>query len=137
MDLIGIAPQLNLYDENWAIYTYHPNSPPPKFVTTAPERCGSAIDSLICSGCIISGATIRHSLLGDRVRVESGSTIEDSILFPQISVGRNVHIRRAVIDKRITIPDGLKIGFDPTLDRSRGFRVTESGLTVIPKTIGM
>ncbi|MCL2346841.1 MAG: glucose-1-phosphate adenylyltransferase [Planctomycetaceae bacterium] len=133
MDLVGVDPQLNLYDEVWPIYTYHPNCPPPKFVFAEENRTGHAVDSIVCPGTIISGGEVKRSVIGARVRVNSYATVEDSIIFHRVNIGRNAKIRRAIIDKGVSIPADMEIGFDPQLDRSRGFTITENGITVIAK----
>ncbi|MDR1382252.1 MAG: glucose-1-phosphate adenylyltransferase [Planctomycetaceae bacterium] len=133
MDLVGVDPLLNLYDENWPISTYHPNYPPAKFVFNEEHRTGHAIDSIVCPGTIFSGGEARHSIIGNLVRVNSYASIEDSIIFSRVNIGRNVKIRRAIIDKGVSIPSGMEIGFDHDLDRSRGFTITENGVTVIAK----
>ena len=137
MDLTQVDPLLNLYDEDWPIYTLHPNCPPPKFVFSeagdGTVRRGVALDSIVCSGSIISGGQVYRSILGRSVRVNSYALIEDSILFSRVNVGRHVKIRRAIIDKEVDIPEGTTIGYDQELDRSRGFTVTENGITVIAK----
>ncbi len=91
------------------------------------------MDSIICSGSIISGGSVRHSLIGHSVRVESFANIEDSILFSGSTIGRECHIRQAIIEKNVSVPDKWSIGFDQDLDRQRGFHVTQSGLTVVPR----
>ncbi|MDO5553315.1 MAG: glucose-1-phosphate adenylyltransferase [Planctomycetia bacterium] len=131
-DLIQIKPELNIYDRNWPIYTAHPHCPPPKFVFSEDERRGVAVESLVCSGSIISGGSVFRSILGHRVRVNSWSQVEDSILFADVAIGRNARIRRAIIDKGVVIPAGTQIGYDPDEDRRRGFHITESGLVVVP-----
>ena len=133
MDLVSIAPLLNLYDDRWPIFTYQPNDPPPKFILNESGRRGEAFDSLVASGAIVSGGSVRHSVLGRRVRVNSCSVVEDSILFSRVSVGRNARIRRAIIDKGVTLADGETVGFDPEKDRKKGWFVSDSGLTVVPK----
>jgi len=133
MDLVGVDPLLNLYDEEWPIYTYHPNFPPAKFVFNEENRTGHALDSIVCPGTIFSGGEARHSIIGNLVRINSYATIEDSIIFSRVNIGRNVKIRRAIIDKGVSIPSGMEIGFDHDLDRSRGFTITENGVTVIAK----
>ena len=140
MDLISVDPQLNLYDRRWPIRTYQTNSPPPKFVFAekgATARRGQALDSIVCQGTIISGGQIERSILGTNVRVNSYSQVEDSILFDGVNIGRHAKVRRAIIDKEVEIPSGIEIGYDHELDRSRGFTVTERGVTVIAKTHGM
>lgn len=140
MDLIAVAPELNLYDKSWNIRTYQPQEPPPKFVfaqTDGPNpRIGQAVDSLVCGGSIISGGTVRRSILGFNVRVNSWATVEDSILFDGVDIGRHAKIRRAIIDKRVHVPEGMEIGYDLEADRARGFTVTESGVVVIGKADG-
>jgi glucose-1-phosphate adenylyltransferase len=136
MDLIAVDPQLNLYDNAWPLRTYLPNIPPPKFVfaeegTTA--RRGQALDSIVCSGSILSGGQVERSILGANVRVHSYSQIEDSILFDGVDIGRSCQIRRAIIDKDVSIPPGTRIGIDHDEDRARGFTVSEGGITVIAK----
>ncbi len=136
MDLVSVDPQLNLYDELWPIRTYHPNYPPPKFVFADPERCGRALDSIVCLGCIVSGGLVQRSILGPRTRINSYAEVYDSILFGEVNVGRYARIRRAIIDKGVSIPPGMQIGFDLELDRKRGFTVTEQGVTVITQSDG-
>lgn len=136
MDLVSVDPQLNIYDENWPLRTYQPNVPPPKFVFAGEEdghRRGYAVDSLVCGGSIISGGEVEHSILGPSVRVNSFSSVQDSILFEGVTVGRHARIRRAIIDKGVEIPPDIEIGYDLEADRRRGFQVTQSGLVVIAK----
>lgn len=133
MDLVGVDPQLNLYDEEWPISTYHPNLPPPKFVFAEKDRTGHAIDSIVCPGTILSGGSVRGSVIGNRVRVNSYASVEDSIIFSNVDIGRNAKIRRAIIDKGVSIPGGMEIGFDQEADRARGFLITDNGITVIAK----
>jgi glucose-1-phosphate adenylyltransferase len=140
MDLVTVDPLLNMYDMDWPIRTYQPNYPPPKFVFAehGPDgRRGEALDSVVCNGCIISGGQVHRSILGPNVRVNSYAKVEDSILFEGVDVGRHARIRRAIIDKRVSIPPGGMIGFDPEQDRARGFTVTEKGVTVMAKTDGV
>jgi len=140
MDLIAVDPQLNLYDHRWPIRTFQPNLPPPKFVFAEhgdTARRGEALDSLVCQGTIISGGHVERSVLGPNVRINSYSHVEDSLIFDEVNVGRHAKIRRAIIDKEVEIPPGIEIGYDHELDRSRGFAVTETGLTVLAKTHGV
>jgi len=137
MDLISVDPQLNLYDRHWPIRTHQPNLPPPKFVFAEKgdtARRGQALDSIVCQGTIVSGGQVERSILGADVRINSYSQVEDSILFDGVQVGRHAKVRRAIIDKEVQIPAGIEIGYDHELDRSRGFTVTEKGVTVIAKT---
>ena len=140
MDLISVDPQLNMYDADWPIRTYQPNLPPPKFVFAeqgpSPRR-GQALDSIICQGCIVSGGQLQRSIVGSDSRINSYAQVEDSILFEGVDVGRYAKIRRAIIDKGVHIPAGFEIGYDRELDRTRGFTVTDRGVTVIAKTHGM
>ncbi|MCS7238949.1 MAG: glucose-1-phosphate adenylyltransferase [Thermoguttaceae bacterium] len=131
MDLVSVDPQLDLYDELWPIRTYHPNYPPPKFVFADPDRCGRALDSIVCLGCIISGGLVQRSILGPKTRINSYAEVTESILLGEVNVGRYARIRRAIIDKGVSIPPGMEIGFDPELDARRGFFVSPEGITVI------
>jgi glucose-1-phosphate adenylyltransferase len=135
MDLVAIHPDLNLYDRTWEIRTYHPNFPPPKFVFndygSQPPRVGTARDSIVGSGSIISGGSVVGSVLSSDVRVNSWAKVEDSILFESVNVGRHAKIRRAIIDKGVHIPEGMHIGYDADRDRDRGFTVSENGIVVI------
>lgn len=137
MDLVSVDPQLNLYDQSWPIRSYQPLLPPPKFVFAQENfenpRVGYALDSLVCSGSILSGGKAIRSIIGANVKINSWSTVEDSILFDNVTVGRRTRIRRAIIDKGVEIPAGITIGYDEEQDRARGFTVTESGIVAIGK----
>jgi glucose-1-phosphate adenylyltransferase len=136
MDLITVDPELNLYDKSWNIRTYQPQEPPPKFVfaqTSPPQRIGHALDSMICAGCIVSGGRVQRSVLSHNVRVNSWATVDDSILFDGVVVGRHAKIRRAIIDKRVHVPEGMTIGYDLDQDRARGFTVSEQGIVAVGK----
>ena len=137
MDLVAVDPELNLYDRSWPLRTYVPHAPPPKFVFAqtagANPRSGHALDSLVCSGSILSGGTVRRSILGYHVRVNSWAQVEESILFDGVEIGRNCKIRRAIIDKRVRVPEGTQIGYDHDQDRAAGYTVTDSGIVVIGK----
>ena len=141
MDLISVDPQLNMYDRHWPIRTYQPNLPPPKFVfaeegPTARRGAGPGQHRL--PGLASSpAARWSESILGPNSRINSYAQVEDSILFDGVNVGRHAKIRRAIIDKGVHIPAGIEIGYDRELDRSRGFTITEAGITVIAKTHGM
>jgi glucose-1-phosphate adenylyltransferase len=140
MDLIAVDPLLNLYDEIWPIRTFQPNLPPPKFVFGSRgegDRAGRAMDSIVCSGTIVSGGLIERCILGPLVRVNSYSHVEDSILFEGVDVGRHAQIRRAIIDKGVKVPPGMQIGYDLGLDRRRGLTVTDNGIVVIAKGDGL
>ncbi|MEO1614222.1 MAG: glucose-1-phosphate adenylyltransferase [Planctomycetota bacterium] len=134
MDLINVDPQLNLYDEHWPVRAFQPMLPPPKFVFGSEgvsTRRGSALDSLVCQGAILSGGNVTRSILGPGVRVNSYASVEESILFDGVDVGRRSRLRRVIIDKGVRIPPETHIGIDPMADAARGFTVTESGLVVI------
>ncbi len=136
MDLIEIDPLLNLYDSEWPIRTLQPSSPPPKFVFGSRgdgDRCGQAIDSIVCPGTIISGGKVVRSVLSPDVRVNSFAQVEDSILFQGVEIGRHAKVRRAIIDKGVTIPQGMEIGYNIELDRKRGFAISPNGVVVIAK----
>ena len=124
MDLIHVTPELNLYDKDWPIWTYQEQLPPAKFVFDDDGRRGMAVDSMVSGGCIISGSTVRRSLLFSNVRVHSFCTIEDSVILPDVVVNRHVRLQRVVIDKGCVLPEGFTAGFDPEEDRQR-FHVTE------------
>jgi glucose-1-phosphate adenylyltransferase len=133
IELTGVEPELNLYDDHWPVRTYQPNLPPAKFVFNSEGRRGEAHDSIVSSGAIISGGRVARSVLGPQARVNSYAEVEDSIIFSNVNIGRGAKIRRAVIDKGAEIPEGLHIGFDRAADEAHGFTVTESGVTVIAK----
>jgi glucose-1-phosphate adenylyltransferase len=134
MDLVKVDPIFNLYDETFPLHTYTPPRPPAKMVFGEGDRgrVGTAIDSLVCNGCIISGGRVERSILSPGVRINSYSLVEDSILFDRVEVGRYAKVRRAIIDKGVTIPPGMRIGYDLEKDSKR-FTVTDSGIVVIPQ----
>ncbi len=136
MELTKVNPDLNLYDTQWPIWTYQEQLPPAKFVFDDDDRRGMAVDSMVSGGCIISGAAIRRSLLFSNVRVNSFSEVVDSVVLPNVEIGRNVHLQRTVIDKGCRIDDGMVIGFDRAEDVKR-FHVTEKGITLVtPEMLG-
>ena len=136
LELIGIEPELNLYDEDWPIWTYQTQAPPAKFIFDEEDRRGMAIDSMVSGGCIVSGATIRHSLLFSHVFVDEHSVVEDSVVLPDVHIGTNSVIKNAVIDRGCIIPDNTIIGENIADDRRR-FRVTRSGVTLVtPEMLG-
>ena len=136
IDLVKVVPQLDLYDKVWPIWTHQEQLPPAKFVFDDDDRRGMAVDSMVSGGCIISGSTVRRSLLFSSVRVEAGALVEDSVLLPSVQVGRGATIKRAVVDRRCRIPDGLVVGVDPEADQRR-FHVTHQGITLItPEMLG-
>jgi len=136
LELIGVTPELNLYDTHWPIWTYQEQLPPAKFVFDDEDRRGMAVDSMVSGGCIISGARVRHSLLFSSVVVNSFSELQDAVVLPEVTIGRHCRIRRAVIDKGCHIPDGMVIGEDPEADAKR-FHVTPGGVVlVVPEMLG-
>ena len=136
LELIGVTPELNLYDEDWPIWTYQEQLPPAKFVFDQEARRGRAVDSMVSGGCIISGSLVRHSLLFSDVKVNSYSRVENSVVLPDVSIGRNCRINKAVIDKGCKIPEGTVIGEDAEEDAKR-FHVSPGGVTVvIPEMLG-
>jgi len=136
LELIGVLPELNLYDEEWPIWTYQEQLPPAKFVFDDDDRRGMAVDSMVSGGCLISGATVRHSLLFSNVRVKSYAVLEDVVALPNVRIGRNCRIKRAVIDKGCEIPDGMTIGVNPAEDKAR-FHITPGGVVLVtPEMLG-
>jgi glucose-1-phosphate adenylyltransferase len=133
MDLRDAKPHLNLYNPFWPLRTAYYNQPPAKFVFNEESRRGSSVHSIISEGCIISGGSVRNSILGRSVFVHSFSDIDDSVVMDYCNIGRHARIRRAIIDKNVHIPEGEVIGYDLEQDRKRFF-VTESGIVVIPKS---
>jgi glucose-1-phosphate adenylyltransferase len=130
MDLVAVNPEFNLYDPEWLLRTYQPQSPPAKFVFAQDNRRGQSVDSLISAGCIISGSRVHGSILCPNVRVHSFCDIERSILMPDVKVGRHARIRRAIVDRDVFIPRGALIGYNPEEDRRR-HTVSENGIVVV------
>ena len=130
LELIDVVPELNLYDKDWPIWTHQEQLPPAKFVFNDPGRRGSASDSLVSGGCIVSGAEVKCSVLFSGARVNEGSTVSDSLLLPGVSVGRNCRIHKAVIDEGCVIPDNTVIGGNLDEDRRR-FHVSPGGVTLV------
>lgn len=136
IELTKVTPELNLYDEIWPIWTHQEQLPPAKFVFDDEERRGMAVDSLVSGGDIISGAMVKRSLLFSKVHVHSYAEVEDSVVLPDVDIGRGAKLRRVVIDKHCRIPPGMTIGFDADEDRKR-FEVTEQGVTLVtPDMLG-
>lgn len=133
MDLLAYSPELNLYSKEWPLRTFNYNYPPAKFVWEEGDRVGMATNSMVSEGCIISGGGLSHCVLSPKVRINSYSSVTDSILMEQVEVGRYSQIRRAIIDKNVVIPPHTKIGFDREEDLKRGFHVSAGGVTVVPK----
>ena len=132
IDLTDVVPALDLYDQNWPIWTYSEVTPPAKFVHDEEGRRGSAAASLVSGGCIVSGATLRRSLLFTGVRINSYSSVEEAVVLPHVEISRNVMLKKVVIDRGVVIPEGLVVGEDPVLDGKR-FRRTASGICLITK----
>lgn len=130
MEMVKVTPELNLYDRDWPIWTDQKHLPPAKFVFDDDDRRGMAVDSLISSGCIISGATVRHSLLFSNVNVHSWASVEDSVVLPDVDIGRHAVLKRCVVDKHCRIPEGMVIGENPEEDRKRFF-VSPRGVTLV------
>jgi glucose-1-phosphate adenylyltransferase len=130
IDLTDVIPSLDLYDSDWPIWTYGEVTPPAKFVHDQDGRRGQAISSLISGGCIVSGAALRNSLLFTRVRAHSYSSAENSVVLPDVDIGRSARLRNVIVDRGVRIPAGLVVGEDPALDGER-FRRTEQGICLI------
>ena len=130
IDLAATDPALILHDTNWPIWTYQEQLPPAKFVFDDDDRRGTAIDSLVAGGCIISGATVKRSLLFSSVYVHSWAQVEDSVILPGADIGRHAVLKRCVVDKQCRIPEGMVIGVDPEADRKR-FHVSPKGITLV------
>jgi glucose-1-phosphate adenylyltransferase len=136
LDLVRVTPELNLYDPDWPVWTYQEQLPPAKVVFDDDARRGTLLDSLVAGGCIVSGATVRRSLLYSSVRVNSWSLVEDSVVLPNVTIGRHTVVRRAVIDRYCQLPEGMQIGVDLEEDRRR-FHVTENRVVLVtPDMLG-
>lgn len=133
MDLLEYNPELNLYSRDWPLRTFNYNYPPAKFIWDEDKRVGMAKNSLVSEGCIISGGSLSRCVLSPKVKINSFSTISNSILLENVNVGRHVHINRAIIDKNVIIPAYTEIGFNKEEDIKRGFYVSKEGITVVPK----
>jgi glucose-1-phosphate adenylyltransferase len=130
MDLRSVAPSLNLYNREWKLRTAGFEDPPAKFVFDEDGRRGSAVDSIVSGGTILSGGMVKGSILGRGVRVHTGAHVEDSILFDNVDIGRRAKVRRAILDKNVRVPEGATIGYDLEEDKKR-YYVTESGIVVV------
>jgi glucose-1-phosphate adenylyltransferase len=128
MDLVGVHPIFNLYNQQWPIYTHHPQLPPAKFV-----EGGIAQESMVGAGTIVAGATVRHSVIAPDVRLGAGAYVEGSVVMPGVRIGRGAVVRKAILDKDVVVPEGAHIGLEPELDRQR-YHVSESGIVVLGKT---
>jgi glucose-1-phosphate adenylyltransferase len=132
MDLISVDPVFNLYNMDWPILSWHEPLPPAKFVFDEDGRRGQAIDSMVCAGVVISGASARRSVLSPGAHLHSWAEVEDSILMQGVDVGRKAVVRRAIVDKNVRIAEGAQIGVDPEADRER-FAVSDGGVVVVGK----
>jgi glucose-1-phosphate adenylyltransferase len=132
MDLISIDPVFNLYNMEWPILTWQSPLPPAKFVFADPERMGHALDSMVCGGVVVSGGEVRRSVLSPAVHIHSHATVEDSVLFPGVEVGRDAVIRRAILDKHVYVHPGAQVGVDLEADKER-WTVSHDGVVVIGK----
>ena len=136
LELIGVTPELNLYDVDWPIWTYQEQMPPAKFVFDDKDRRGTAVDSMVSGGCVISGATVRHSLLFSNVKVNSYALLQHAVVLPDVRIGRHSRIQNAVIDKGCLVPPGTVIGEDLEQDAQR-FHVTPGGVVLVtPEMLG-
>ncbi len=136
LELTRVSPALNLYDQSWPIWTYQEQLPPAKFVFDVEGRRGAAIDSMVSGGCIVSGSTVRKSMLFSSVRVHSYCDLHEAVILPEVEVGRGARLTRVVVDQGTRIPPGLRAGLDPEEDRKR-FHVTDKGVTLItPAMLG-
>ena len=136
MELIGVDPNLNLYDQTWPIWTYQAQTPPAKFVFDDDDRRGLAVDSMVSGGCIISGSKIRHSLLFSNVRVNSYTTVEDTVILPESNIGRHCRIKKAIIEKGCEIPADTVIGENRAEDEKK-YLVSPGGVVLVtPEMLG-
>ena len=136
MELIGVNPDMNLYDDTWPIWTHQIQAPPAKFVFDDDDRRGMAVDSMVSGGCVVSGATVRHSLLFSKVRVNSYSVVQHSVILPESNIARNCRITKAIIEKGCNVPEGTIIG-DNRADDKKRFLVSPGGVCLVtPEMLG-
>jgi glucose-1-phosphate adenylyltransferase len=133
MDLVSVDPVFNLYNMEWPILTWQEALPPAKFVFDEEGRRGHAIDSMVCAGVVISGATARRSVLSPGVRLHSFAEVEGSVLLQNVDVARDAVVRNAILDKNVCVEEGAQVGVDHDLDRERGFAISDGGVTVVGK----
>ena len=134
-DLISALPVFNLYNRDWPIYSQQVNSPPAKFVRDGRNNVGTAIDSIVSLGCVVSGGHLERSVLGPWTVIESGAKVVDSVVFERVSIGANAVVQRAILDKDVVVAPGATVGVDHDADRNRGFTVTDTGITVVGKGV--
>lgn len=132
-DLISIEPVFNLYNDAWPVYTGYTGLPPAKFVHAGAGRLGHAADSIVSPGVIVSGATVSGSVLSPGVYLHSWAQVTDSVLMDGVVVNRYAQVHRAILDKNVVVHERARVGIDREQDLARGFTVTESGITVVPK----
>ncbi|MFT5084140.1 MAG: glucose-1-phosphate adenylyltransferase [Lentisphaeria bacterium] len=133
MELVSPEPALNIYNKEWPIWTYQKQLPPAKFVFDDDDRRGTAVDSMVSGGCIISGGYVKGSLLFSSVQVHSYTHIEASVILPEAEIHRNAKLKKVIIDSGCVIPEGMVIGYDHDHDRARGFRVSKKGVVLVTK----
>ena len=134
-DLISALPVFNLYNRDWPIYSQQLNSPPAKFVRDGRNSVGTAIDSIVSLGCVVSGGHLERSVLGPWTVIESGAKVVDSVVFERVTIGANAVVQRAILDKDVVVAPGATVGVDHDADRARGFTVTDTGITVVGKGV--
>ena len=136
MELVKVQPELDLYDAQWPIWTHQEQLPPAKFVFDEDNRRGMAADSMVSGGCVVSGATVRRSLLFSKVRVNEHALVEDSVVLPSVDIARGAIVRRAILDRGCRLPEGIHIGVDPEQDRQR-FHLSPGGVVIVtPEMLG-
>ena len=136
LELIGVTPELNLYDDNWPIWTYQQQLPPAKFVFDDDNRRGMAVDSMVAGGCIISGSVVRNSLLFSDVIVDAFSEMDQCVVLPEATIGQECRLKKVVIDKACQIPNGTVIGYDPQADAEKYYRTPKGVTLVTPEMLG-
>jgi glucose-1-phosphate adenylyltransferase len=137
MELVTPVPQLDMYDENWPIWTFQEQTAPAKFVFDQDNRRGIAIDSTVSGGVVVSGSTVKRSLLFSKVRINSYCDIDEAVILPSVVVNRNCKIKKAIIDRSCEIPEGMVIGYNHDDDRANGFRVTDKGVVLVTRSMIM
>ncbi|MEI6893201.1 MAG: glucose-1-phosphate adenylyltransferase [Colwellia sp.] len=135
MELVSAEPELDMYDKNWPIWTYQEQTAPAKFIYDQDHRRGMAIDSTVSGGVVVSGSTVKRSLLFSKIRVNSYCHIEESVILPRVNIGRCCKVIKAIVDSGCQIPDGMEIGVDHDQDRQNGFRVTDKGVVLVTRTM--